>query len=409
MMNENMKKEIEKYAEIIGVTVDEASNVFDGIVTENEIDIQTEDGLLVARSVFRSKFAQARARMKKEQEDGGEQTTEYTGTTYTQKAKGFFWAVENCRDWEETNRKNIRAEYDRDSQTLIQSGKIAMAVQLTDGTYEVSLIKDGEMNTKTMEKLPDTEPMQVDDDRWIIPVDNRKAWGNGTPNPTYGKPLPANRYQRTLMFVGSLNDGEDKAYQLRINGEQAVEFEPRTFALCEFECVPNSNNPSNLSARKDGSTVNSLTYLDEEIDVLSIIQDKLGDKISALIALDSYHSDNSHKPYGERIVVTDGNVANMNLQPYENGNRVIYLSDLNADFDYEGEGFSSTACWVPSNIEIDFGIGSNIIVVGRTSQSMREGAPSNVSINVLGLYVVDRHGSADVSVPPVEDDDYSWF
>ena len=82
---------------------------------------------------------------------------------------------------------------------------------------------------------------------------------------------------------------------------------------------------------------------------------------------------------------------------------------MNADFDYEGEGFSSTACWVPSNIEIDFGIGSNIVVVGRTSQREVDGELSNVSINVLGLYVVDRHGSADVPVQPEEDDDYSWF
>ena len=173
--------------------------------------------------------------------------------------------------------------------------------------------------------------------------------------------------------------------------------------------MPNSNNPSNLSARKDGSTINSLNYLDEEVEVLEIVQKLLGEKISALVALDSYHADNSHKPYSERIVVTDGNVANMNLQPYDNGNRVIYLSDLNADFDYEGEGFSSTACWVPSNIEIDFGIGSNIVVVGRTSQREVDGELSNVSINVLGLYVVDRHGSADVPVQPEEDDDYSWF
>lgn len=407
-MEEQMKEEIEKYAEVIGITVEDASSIFDGIVKDNSLDVKTEEGLLVARSVFRSKFAQTRARMKKE-EGGEETTTEYTGPTYTQKAKGFFWAVENATDWEERNRNNILAEYQRDADSVLQAGKAAMAVQLSDGRYEVTLVLDGEQNTKVMEKLPEVNPMQVDDDRWLIPVDTRKAWASGQSNQSYGKPLPANRWQRTLMFIGTLGEGEPQQYQLRVNGEQAVDFHPRTFALCEFDCVPNSNNPSNLSARKDGSTINSLNYLDEEVEILEIVQKLLGEKISALVALDSYHADNSHKPYSERIVVTDGNVANMNLQPYDNGNRVIYLSDLNADFDYEGEGFSSTACWVPSNIEIDFGIGSNIVVVGRTSQREVDGELSNVSINVLGLYVVDRHGSADVPVQPEEDDDYSWF
>ena len=107
-----------------------------------------------------------------------------------------------------------------------------MAVQLSEGNYEVSLIKDGENNTKVMEKLPDTEPMQVDDDRWIIPVDDRKAWNSGQPNPNYGKPLPATRWQRSLLFVGKINDGEYQEYVLRVNGEQAKTFQPRTFAWC---------------------------------------------------------------------------------------------------------------------------------------------------------------------------------
>ena len=72
-MEEQMKEEIEKYAEVIGITVEDASSIFDGIVKDNSLDVKTEEGLLVARSVFRSKFALTRARMKKE--EGGEDTT----------------------------------------------------------------------------------------------------------------------------------------------------------------------------------------------------------------------------------------------------------------------------------------------------------------------------------------------
>ena len=401
-MNENMKNEIEKYAEIISVSVEEASATFDAIVDNNNLDVNTDEGLRIARSVFRSKFGQARARMK-QTEESGDKGTEYTGPTFTQKATGLFWAKEDARNWEENRRNTLMADYQRDANNCLNSGDIALAVQLSDGRYEVSRSIDGE--------LPDVSPMQVDDDRWIIPVDNRKAWASGQANPNYGKPLPAEAWSRRLFFVGKVGDStEYQEYQLRINGEQAKDFDVNTFNWCEFTCVPNSNNPSILSARKDGSTLDSLTYVEGGEDVLEIIQSTLGEKVSALVALDSYHSDNSHKPSHERMVITDGNVANMKLEPTSNGNRILHLSDLNADFDYDGDGYSSVTCWIPKSLDIDFGIGSNVIISGRTSQGTdADGVLRNVSVNVLGLYVVDRHGSAgEVYVEPVEDNGDWW-
>ena len=100
----------------------------------------------------------------------------------------------------------------------------------------------------------------------------------------------------------------------------------------------------------------------------------------------------------------------MKLEPNSNGTRVLYLSDLNADFDYEGEGYSSVTAWIPSSIDIDFGIGSNVIISGSTSQGTdEEGQLRPVTVNVLGLHVVDRHGSADVYSEPVEQANDDWF
>ena len=75
MQNEIMQNEINKYAEIIGITVDEATAVFNGIVTDNNLDINTEDGLKIARSIFRSRFGQMRARIKNEKESEVEEFT----------------------------------------------------------------------------------------------------------------------------------------------------------------------------------------------------------------------------------------------------------------------------------------------------------------------------------------------
>ena len=42
-MEEQMKEEIEKYAEVIGITVEDASSIFDGIVKDNSLDVKTEE------------------------------------------------------------------------------------------------------------------------------------------------------------------------------------------------------------------------------------------------------------------------------------------------------------------------------------------------------------------------------
>lgn len=405
-MNEKMKNEIEKYAETLDVSVEQANTDYEDIVSLHELNVEDENEFKIARSLFRSKHGQQMALKKRETNDG--ETKEFTGETFSKTVNGFFYAVEDARDWEATRRNTLQAEYARDSVSCVNSGSVAVAVQQENGTYEITLVKDGESVTKTFETLNDSA-IEVDDNQWIIPVDNRKAWANGQANKSYGKPSPKESWSRRLFFIGKIDDGEYGTYQLRMGGEHCKDFKPTTFSWYEFMAVPNSNNPSILSGRKDGSTNASLKELETNEEIIPLVTSLLGDKVTELVALDTYHSDNSHKQSHERIVVTDGNVASMNLQQTTNGNQTLFLSDLNSDFDYEGEGYSSVPCWVPSYINIDFGIGSNVIVCGRTSQGTDKntGELRNVTINVLGLYVIDRHGSADVE--ETEGDNEVWF
>jgi hypothetical protein len=137
---------------------------------------------------------------------------------------------------------------------------------------------------------------------------------------------------------------------------------------------------------------------------MDLMQEHLIDFISPLVALETYHNDAPKNS----IVITDGNVSSMNLNRAANGNATIYISDLNADFDYDGDGHSSIPCWVPEHIRIDFGIGSNIIVVGRASQREVDGELTNMSVNVSGIYIVDRHGSVSDDAQPTEDGGFWW-
>jgi hypothetical protein len=98
------------------------------------------------------------------------------------------------------------------------------------------------------------------------------------------------------------------------------------------------------------------------------------------------------------------------MTPTANGSRIITLDDLNTDFDFDNEGWSGTTCWVPKHIEVDFGIGSNVIVVGRTSQPRdTDGNMQNVSINVTGLHVLKARGGSPETIDFVEEDDTDWF
>ena len=132
----------------------------------------------------------------------------------------------------------------------------------------------------------------------------------------------------------------------------------------------------------------------------------LHSKVISLVDLAEQHQQLQMLPSKERYVITDGTVCNMNMTPFGNGNRIINLTDLTSEFEYGQEG-NITTCWMPSNINIDFGIGSNVIVIGRTSQRMGDDGPEAITINVSGVYVVEQVGAPAESTE--EENDFDWF
>jgi hypothetical protein len=98
------------------------------------------------------------------------------------------------------------------------------------------------------------------------------------------------------------------------------------------------------------------------------------------------------------------------MTPTKNGNRILTLDDLNTDFDFESDGWSGTTCWIPEHIDIDFGIGSNVIIVGRTSQSTDDmGNLQSPTINVNGIFVLDARGGSPEKIDFVEEETSDWF
>ena len=72
--------------------------------------------------------------------------------------------------------------------------------------------------------------------------------------------------------------------------------------------------------------------------------------------------------------------------------------------------YPSPTCWFPKNIGIDFGIGSSVIVVGRTSQGRNDdGSIGDVTINVSGVLCVENQGVVAEPFEQTEEEDLDWF
>ena len=152
-----------------------------------------------------------------------------------------------------------------------------------------------------------------------------------------------------------------------------------------------------------------MTDSQPEVSAFHAELERCADNCSELIDLNRYHSTVAGKPYAERFVVTDGSVSSVNMTPNSYGTRRVTITDLNSDFDYEGGSWAGTTCWFPSHVDIDFGIGSSIIVVGRTSQGRNEdGSVGDVTLNVSGVLVVENRGQI-VEPFQVEEEDLDWF
>ena len=196
-----------------------------------------------------------------------------------------------------------------------------------------------------------------------------------------------------------------------------MDFAPNTFEWCHFLCVVNDNG-TDLYGAKD-LTVNSLTmnadmspeselYRDmSNFDFEDCLRNNFASHLVPLVDMDKAHIQRQGLPSKERFVITDGTVCNMNMTPTKNGNRIINLTDLNAEMDYDNDS-GITTCWIPSHLTLDFGIGSSVIVVGRTSQRTIDGEVEPVTINTTGLFCVIKHGSAVEVSQPVEED-FDWF
>jgi hypothetical protein len=114
----------------------------------------------------------------------------------------------------------------------------------------------------------------------------------------------------------------------------------------------------------------------------------------------------------DRFAIVEGTVVNQRMTPTANGNRILSITDKASDMELteSDEDNLATTCWIPEHININFGIGSTVIIVGRTSQRIIDGEAEPITINTSGLLVQEAFGNpiAEEADAVFEDDDI-WF
>lgn len=408
-MNEQASKEVANAARQLDMDIEDVEKKWQEI---RELHGYTAEEWKLTLSLFRQWFSGINA-YKDAPEQGGS-----GGSSLIKPAFGYFLSVDATRDMGAMQNDRIKKEYQDNPDQTYQLGRVAMVTKINEG-YSISRMDKGEELTKTFDELP-KNCHEMDVNEWIIPLDNMPSYGT-RPNPNYGKPLPHEQYRMAGVFIGDV-EGDDGLYYFSYKGEASKTFCPPTFNLLSMSVIRDENNPDRIYGFKNG-TLDSLVYNSDledgnpakkdtpsVTDFQNHTMEWAKDKHSPLVDLNRYHASAMGQRFAERFVITDGSVSSVNMTPNKFGTRRVTITDINADFDYEGGGWAGTTCWVPPHVDINFGIGSSIVLVGRTSQGRQndDGSTNDATLNVSGLLVTENRGA--IVEPFVgEAEEIDWF
>jgi len=404
MNDEKVTNELKKAAEVL--------NMEHSAIEEKYNEICGQHGLEsgpIALNLFRQWFSGV-----KRVSDSGEEPKQQSQGSDNHTFCGYVIATEELRDFEEYNRTQLKAAIIRDSNSAFNAGKYAR-VEKTEEGYVAPKIVDNDVKTIKIDSRDEVfiEAIMDVNGQLVLPLDDQEL-RFGSPNKQFGKPKPLNNFVRGVHLIGQIGGGEIQYWRLSTKNDAAKDWAVDTERAFYVDVYGNQDMLD--SGRISSPNMESVVYNDEmenpqpmNGNLQQLIAENMRGFVCPLVNLENYHTNNKHRPAAQRLVVTDGNVTNMYMKANRNGNRTLYVSDLNADFDYDNPS-SATPCWVPEHVDLDFGIGSHILVIGRTNQSTNQetGELRQCSINVFGVVVLNRMGSPNTT--PDSGETYTdWF
>ena len=231
-----------------------------------------------------------------------------------------------------------------------------------------------------------------------VPLDNRKEWDDGKANFNFNKPLPENQFIRNVWgvaFKTSVEEDKPKFFSLTLQGENAKKDDINLFVPLRFRAI--DKTPVELLNKK--YILNSSLFTKFDVDnnlklpaIADLLKTYCGDMIVKIKDLQTYH--NNNKDNFNRLVIVEGDVSTLVLEPSSAGSRRIVIEDIE-NIDLESKGIT---CWVPSRVNIDFAEQSKVFVVGKTGQGNKKDSQGNkteelgdLNINVFGLYALPSY------------------
>lgn len=225
------------------------------------------------------------------------------------------------------------------------------------------------------------------------PLDQRKEWKSGQPNRGYGKPLPEFNWLRTIYGIASKKNVDEppRFFTMMMSGDRAIDKNIPIFYPVAFRAIDRTAPEDGASQYRLNSSTFTQFDIDETINLpkeMDLINQYCSGMKIELSALIDYHE--GVKDDYNRLVIVEGDVTALILEPTSVGSRRMILDDSNIDLESPG-----TTCWIPEHITIDFAEQSKVIVIGRTArgkkldeQGNQTEEPGDVMINVYGLYAL---------------------
>jgi hypothetical protein len=232
-----------------------------------------------------------------------------------------------------------------------------------------------------------------------------------------GKPLPEHSWLRTMYAVARPIDpktkqaGPAQLTKLMINNGPAIEVSKTpVMKKIKFKALNKTNDNDRLIGEYTAnySVATKFEVADFAMPPIEEILPTLPQYVP-LGGLDEYHTKNAENR--RRLVVTEGTVVNMNLEPNATtGNMYIIISDESLLFSATDK--TGIMNWIPTDrgITIDFAQDSRVFVVGKTTRGKArdpitketlEGVPGDVMVNAYGLYAPEMFKVPAAQVDPV--------
>ncbi len=330
-----------------------------------------------------------------------------TGKSKGELFTGIVLAVDKIKDQANPANKPSKRQqqvdaYIADPEDALTSGKVAVIRKDAEGniTRAMKDRKTGEIKTDIVTADIWPEQKIVVGDHFVVPLDNSKAWPNGSENRSYLRALPLHQYKTTIIIAVKTDAGY-KLAELAYNSEKLPGKIPM-YVTIEFVAT--------VKEEKDGILhlgTSKLTSFEEVKTDFGKTPKELLDSFLTPIKypiakLAEYHKMmvQAGKQWDTLVMVEAwvGDIKGLDKTPY------LVIGDTSiTDDDQRVRVFLHEGL-----LPITYGQNSKVYVIGRTSQGDKydsetrqvlKGVPGDVTIWAMGVYI--KYNTKPSNVQPV--------